>query len=77
MLRTSPRPWRRFVLGGIVCALTTAGLLAQAKNPAPASRGTLPHPVLDVKEFMEVFNKPWYDDLKKDLATRPSEDEEW
>ncbi len=78
MPRTFLHSWSVVASVGIAFALTTAVLLAQGRNPAASPRGaTLPHPVLDVKEFMDVFNKPWYEDLRKDLAKRPNGDEAW
>ena len=33
--------------------------------------------MLEVKQLMDVFNKPLYTDLKKDLKDRPKGDEAW
>jgi hypothetical protein len=37
----------------------------------------LPAPVLEVKQFMDVFNGPLYTDLKKDLKEKPGSGEAW
>jgi len=46
-------------------------------NQAAGGSHHLPEAVLPVKEFMGVFNKPLYMDLKKDLKEKSSGQEAW
>lgn len=73
-------------LGALACGVLVAALsmgtggsatAQQNQKPAQGSGYHLPAPVLEVKQFMDVFNKPLYTDLKNDLKDRPDGDEAW
>jgi len=44
---------------------------------APGGARRLPAPVMEVKQVMDLFMKPWYMDMKKDLKEKPDGNEAW
>jgi hypothetical protein len=41
------------------------------------SHGTLPQPIVDTHQLMELFNKPLYQHLKQAMQQQPADDEGW
>lgn len=76
----------RLCASGIgVVALATTLVVHQSSRQAAgqvdrAETGQVAHigePVFDVKQFMEVFNKPLYMELKNELGDKPNSDQAW
>jgi len=81
MIQVKRRPFvSAAIVGGLL--VLAAGIVSLQRDQAVA-QGTggvsahLPAPVLEVKQFMQVFNKPLYMDLKKDLKEKPDSDDDW
>ncbi|MFH5804487.1 hypothetical protein [Alienimonas sp. DA493] len=91
MPRPSRRRWLRpAATAGALCAAAAAALAARTPEPAPAPEPapirdevpktapqTLPAPVVDMHELMELFNEPLYKSLKKKVAEEPGDARAW
>ncbi|QDT14966.1 hypothetical protein [Alienimonas californiensis] len=73
-------------LGAVAAVALAARTPAPAAAPAPApardevpktAPQTLPAPVVDMHELMELFNEPLYKSLKKKVAEEPADARAW